>query len=144
MEGTVRRLVVTVTALTLLAMATESPAAGKPASPASGPANEECLGCHADKGLRGGVDEAVLKASVHARLQCTACHTGIAEVPHAEKLAPVACQGCHGKTASAFAASIHGRNRGSPRVACQSCHGTHSVASAATLGAQPCQTCHPP
>ncbi len=146
MERTFRRLFLVAIALGALAVAPAPamPAPARAGAQAVGPTTEECLGCHADKGLRGGVDEAVLKASVHARLQCTACHTGITEVPHADKLAPVACQGCHGKTASAFAASIHGRNRGAPRVACQSCHGTHSVARAATLGAQPCQTCHAP
>ncbi len=144
MERTVRRLVLAVMALALLARATEALAAAKYAEPASGPANEECLGCHADKGLRGGVDEAVLKASVHESLACTACHKGIAEVPHAEKLPRVACQQCHAKAAGAFASSIHGRNKGTPRVACQNCHGTHTVAPAAKLGAEPCQACHAP
>jgi formate dehydrogenase gamma subunit len=125
-----------------------------PARPAAGPSNEECLGCHADKGLTKQVegkaislftDEAVLKASAHGRLDCTACHAGIAEVPHPEKLAPVSCQKCHGKTAAIFSGSIHGRpgGRGRP-VACQSCHGSHGVNPAAELGAKPCETCHAP
>src|SRR3990172_4832686 len=140
MERTVRRLVLAAMALALLAVATEAPAAAKPAVPPPSPTSEECLGCHADKGLRGGVDEAVLKASVHGRLGCTACHTGIAEVPHAEKLPPVACQKCHAKTAKPFSSSIHG----SAGVACQGCHGTHAVVPAAKLGAEPCQACHAP
>jgi formate dehydrogenase gamma subunit len=90
------------------------------------------------------VDEAVLKESVHGSLACTACHKGIAEVPHAEKLPRVACQECHAKATGTFASSIHGRNKGTPRVACQSCHGTHTVAPAAKLGAEPCQACHAP
>ncbi len=125
-----------------------------PAKPTAGPSNEECLGCHGDKGLTKQVagkavslftDEAVLKASVHGSLECTACHAGIAEVPHAEKLPSVACQKCHVKTASVLATSIHGRaTRGGQRVACQSCHGTHAVVPAAKLGAEPCQACHAP
>ncbi|MGE5850094.1 MAG: hypothetical protein ACM362_08210, partial [Candidatus Methylomirabilota bacterium] len=138
-----RRLVLTTMVLALLAIATVAPVA-RAAAPAPGPANEECLGCHADKGLRGGVDEAVLKASVHGNLACTACHQGIAEVPHAEKLPRVACQQCHTKATGVFVSSIHGRNKGTPRVACQSCHGTHTVAPAAKLGAEPCQACHAP
>jgi len=116
-----------------------------PAGPAKGPGNEDCLGCHADQSLRGGVEEGILKASVHGRLECTACHAGISEVPHPEKLAPVSCQRCHAETASAFSKSIHGtaRARGQ-RVTCQSCHGSHAIQPAAKLGAQPCQGCHSP
>ncbi|MBI4840969.1 MAG: hypothetical protein HY803_07825 [candidate division NC10 bacterium] len=125
---------------------------GLPAQ-AAGPTAQECLGCHADKGLTKQVsgkaislftDEALLKKSVHGRLECTACHTGISEVPHAEKLPPVACQTCHAGTARAFAASIHGRTGGTARVSCQSCHGSHAVGRAAGLGAEPCQACHGP
>ncbi len=116
-----------------------------PAQQVKGPSSEECLGCHADKGLRGGVDEAILTGSVHGPLACTACHVGLTEVPHAEKLPPVSCQKCHAKVANTFASSIHGgaKARGQ-HVACQSCHGTHAVQPAAKLGAQPCQTCHSP
>ncbi|MBI2115965.1 MAG: cytochrome c3 family protein, partial [candidate division NC10 bacterium] len=120
---------------------------------AAGPTAQECLGCHADKDLTKQVsgkavslftDEALLKKSVHGRLECTACHSGISGVPHAEKLPPVACQTCHAGTARAFAASIHGRTGGTPRVSCQSCHGSHAVGRAADLGAEPCQACHGP
>ncbi len=124
------------------------------AKSAAGPSNEECLGCHADKGLTKQVagkavslftDEAMLKASVHGRLECTSCHAGITEVPHPEKLPAVACQKCHAKAAGVLATSIHGRAGGrGQRVACQSCHGTHAVVPAAKLGAVPCQTCHAP
>lgn len=144
MGWTVRRLVLAGMALALLAVAMEAAAAAKPAVPPPSPTSEECLGCHADKGLRGGVDEAVLKASVHGSLACTACHKGIAEVPHAEKLPRVACQQCHAKATDAFAASIHDRKKGAPRVACQSCHGSHAVGPAGKLGAAPCQACHAP
>jgi len=122
----------------------EAAAQKPPPGKAAGPSNEDCLGCHADKGLRGGVDETILKASVHGRLECTACHAGITEVPHAEKLPPVSCQKCHTKAAGTVSTSIHGRARGAARAGCQGCHGTHAVAPAAKLGAAPCQACHEP
>jgi len=120
---------------------------------AAGPTTQDCLGCHGDKDLTklgAGkpvslfTDEALFKKSVHGRLECTACHTGISEVPHPEQLPPVSCQKCHAGAARAFAASIHGRTGGTARVSCQNCHGSHAVAPAATLGAEPCQACHGP
>jgi formate dehydrogenase gamma subunit len=117
-----------------------------------GPTNEDCLGCHADQGLVKEVrgkkvslyrDEAALKASVHGRLACTACHAGIKEVPHAEKVPPVSCSACHGPASGKFAQSVHGR-KGGPQVDCQSCHGAHFVKPAAQLGTAACETCHQP
>ncbi|HSB70519.1 MAG TPA: cytochrome b/b6 domain-containing protein [Candidatus Methylomirabilis sp.] len=117
---------------------------------AAGPSSQDCLGCHADKGLTKEVagksvslftDGAILKGSAHARLECTACHTGIQEVPHPEKLAPVSCQKCHAQSSGVFAKSLHGR-KGGPELPCQSCHGTHGVAPAKKLGTAPCQVCH--
>ncbi len=114
---------------------------------AAGPTNQDCLGCHADKDLKkeaGGksvslfADEAVLKKSIHGHLACTECHAGITEIPHAEKVAPVQCQKCHGNEAGMLTASIHG----AAGVDCQSCHGSHGIAPAKTLGAQPCKSCH--
>ena len=119
-------------------------------SAAAGPTSQDCLGCHADKALTKEVagksvslfaDEAILKGSAHARLECTACHTGIADVPHAEKLTPVSCQKCHANSARAFAQSVHGR-KGGAELPCQSCHGTHGVTPAKKLGISPCQACH--
>jgi cytochrome b subunit of formate dehydrogenase len=129
--------------------ATDATPSGQPK-----PSSEECLGCHGDKDLKKEVagksvslfaDEALLKASVHAQVECTACHAGITDVPHPEKLAPVSCQRCHAEVAKKLSSSIHGAVGGrGPRVACQSCHGTHAVLPAAKLGAQPCRTCHSP
>ena len=119
---------------------------------AAGLSNADCLGCHSDKGLtkavRGQsvslfVDAALLKGSEHGPLQCTDCHAGIAEIPHAETLPPVACQTCHGEAASAFRRSVHGRP-GGPQLDCQLCHGAHTVKPAATLGIAPCRQCHAP
>jgi len=124
--------------------------AAQPSQPAAGPTNEDCLGCHADKSLTKDVqgkkvslfvEEAGLKASVHGRLACTACHSGILEIPHAEKLPPVACEKCHAKMAIPYKASVHGRPDG-PQVACQDCHGSHEVTRAGKLGTTPCLGCH--
>ena len=121
-------------------------AAGAPA----GPTNEDCLGCHADKGLVKEVkgkkvsvytDANALKASVHGSLGCTDCHADVSEVPHSEKLAPVSCQNCHPDVAEHLVKSIHGRKDG-PQLACQDCHGAHSVKRAAQVGTTLCQTCH--
>lgn len=119
---------------------------------AAGPTSQDCLGCHADKSLTkeaGGksvslfADEAVLKGSVHARLDCTACHVGISEIPHPEKLASVSCGKCHAKAVGTFTQSVHGR-KGGAELPCQSCHGTHGIAPAKQLGTTPCQACHEP
>ena len=116
----------------------------------AGPTNEDCLGCHADKGLAKEVkgkkvslyaDETVLKASAHGPLACTDCHADIKEVPHPEKLAPVSCLNCHPDAADTVAKSVHGRKDG-PQLDCQSCHGAHGVRRAAQLGTAPCETCH--
>ena len=121
------------------------------AAPA-GPTNEDCLGCHADKGLSKEVkgkkvslhtDEGVLKASVHGGLACTDCHADVTEVPHPEKLAPVSCGTCHADAAAALVRSVHGRKDG-PQLDCQSCHGAHSVKRPAQVGTAPCGTCHEP
>lgn len=111
---------------------------------------EDCLGCHADKGLQkqvGGktvslyTDEAALKGSVHRKLDCVGCHTGIKEVPHPEKLPAPTCKQCHGKAQAVFAESAHGKP-GGPGLSCQDCHGSHEVKPAARLGTEPCAACH--
>ncbi len=121
-----------------------------PAAPA-GPTNEDCLGCHADKGLSKEVkgkkislytDKSALKASTHGGFACTDCHADIKEVPHPEKLAPVSCQNCHPDAGDNLAKSVHGRKDG-PQLDCQSCHGAHDVKPAAQLGVKVCATCHP-
>jgi len=119
------------------------------AAPA-GPTNEDCLGCHADKGLKkqvGGktvslyTDEATLKASVHRKLDCVGCHAGIKEVPHPEKLPTPTCTQCHAKTQAVFSQSVHGKPAG-PGLECQSCHGSHGVMPASKLERAACEGCH--
>ncbi len=119
------------------------------------PKADECLACHADKALTRGapargktasvhVDEAVLKGSAHARIECVACHTA-ATAPHDERLPAVSCAGCHDKARAALPAGVHGGRKGpgaAGAVACATCHGTHDVRTVASLGIEACAACH--
>ena len=113
-----------------------APAAPKP------PANDDCLACHGDASAQGanGRSVAVLPdkfgASVHGQsgLACVDCHADLAasaEFPHAEKLAPVSCAGCHGEAVAKYDAGVHAEarrgNTQSVAAACRDCHGTHEI-----------------
>jgi cytochrome b subunit of formate dehydrogenase len=83
--------------------------------------NAECFACHSEK-----IDEARFSESVHAKLLCTACHTGIEELPHREKLKPVRCSQCHRIETEIYLKSDHGvaLSKGVTEAAtCQDCHG---------------------
>jgi hypothetical protein len=107
-----------------------------------------CLACHGpgasiDEKFK--IDEKNLAASVHAGLNCTACHPvklseGPAAVPHAKTLPPPDCTAsCHrqpvqaqpGLSPLAYRDSVHGRaflERGVKEVAkCWDCHGKHNI-----------------
>jgi hypothetical protein len=86
------------------------------------------------------VDESVLKASVHAKWQCTDCHADVTKIPHQAPLAQVNCQRCHyaGNQVGApeqvnyegYVKSVHGRLRLAGNLKapiCQDCHGTHNI-----------------
>ena len=100
--------------------------------------NADCLQCHADQSLVVKdslgktrslfVDLTIFKSSVHGQFGCSDCHTGISELPHAEKLPDVNCGSCHAVEAEVY--QWHGREKlgedpDLPR--CESCHGTHDV-----------------
>ncbi len=104
------------------------------------PGSEQCAMCH-EPGRRTGkrepgvpppYNEAALRASPHAELECTSCHMDLMDVefPHPEKLQKVDCGMCHSDIQEQFAQSLHGRAaaRGD-RLApsCKTCHGTHDV-----------------
>jgi cytochrome b subunit of formate dehydrogenase/nitrate/TMAO reductase-like tetraheme cytochrome c subunit len=104
------------------------------------PGSEPCKGCH-ETGPRTGkrqpgmpppFNEATLRASPHATLECTSCHADLAgkEFPHPEKLQPVDCGACHPDETKQYGESLHGKaaRRGdalAPR--CTDCHGTHNI-----------------
>ena len=103
------------------------------------PESEECAACH-EAGRRKGkrqpgmpppFDEAALRASPHVHVECRSCHSDIGkELPHPEKLKPVACGICHAEEQAQHAESLHGKaaKRGDPLAPrCTDCHGTHNV-----------------
>jgi nitrate/TMAO reductase-like tetraheme cytochrome c subunit len=99
------------------------------------PTTGDCLTCHDDKDAAraNGTSVAVLKekfdASIHAGLSCVDCHADLAtaELPHAEKLQPVACRTCHDDTVAQLQASAHfdvkDPTTGQKAPACVDCHG---------------------
>jgi len=107
------------------------------------PRAEECAGCH-DSGPRTGKREpgvppgfnvAALRASTHAALDCTAGHSDIKEVPHADKLARVDCDECHPDEQGQFAASLHGKAAAHAdpfAPTSKNCHGTHYILRASS------------
>ena len=121
-----------------------------PARAADPVTNETCMTCHSDRGLTrsagGGsvhVDLAKLQASPHGRLACAACHTGVKEVPHPEKLPAVQCGACHQDAVTAIRSSVHAGAGGAGGSSCMGCHGTgHSVRRAARTGVEACAACH--
>ena len=99
-----------------------APALAKPAADS----DADCLACHNNKDLKTDagrsvyVDPAKHKASVHAVLNCTSCHTDIKEYPHPKRVAKVECATCHADQAADVPKSVHGAL--GPE-ACTSCHG---------------------
>src|SRR3989338_4859775 len=105
------------------------------AGAADAPTAQECLACHGDRELKRGapspgrplslfVDEAAMKASVHAGVECVACHRK-ATAPHEERLPPVRCAECHAKARAALSEGVHGnaKARGrAPAPTCAACH----------------------
>jgi hypothetical protein len=134
-------------------------AAGSAQSP---PANEDCQACHAEPSMtRADGTPVVIPAdtfadSAHGFFGCIDCHTDLAtlaEYPHPDDLAPVACETCHDAPVEQVAASVHVGTtaQGAGAAACASCHhdahairlssdavsATHQLNIAATCG-----TCH--
>jgi nitrate/TMAO reductase-like tetraheme cytochrome c subunit len=110
------------------------------ASAAPSPGNDDCLSCHDDGELKASdgraltVPAKVFADSVHGPLACTDCHADLAqaELPHAEKLAPVDCSSCHDDPVAAYRRSVHAQAREKGNVAaatCTDCHGKHDIRS---------------
>jgi len=119
---------------------------------AAGPiTNDECLGCHGEKGLekttKAGkkvslfVDVSRFKNSVHGGSQCVNCHD-VKEVPHPESVKVAACDSCHKDPAGQFKGSVHAGGKGGSGARCQDCHGHHDVQKPKSLTAAVCSTCH--
>lgn len=109
--------------------------------------NEECLGCHGEKGfsIQHGlsiknlyVDENQLKNSVHKDLECINCHKELenTDYPHKAPLSPVFCGECHEAQEKEHSESLHGKaiKRGDPLAPnCKDCHNTHNILSSKNL-----------
>ncbi len=89
--------------------------------------NSDCFACHGQQGATPhDVDEAAFKKSIHGKNLCVSCHADVTELPHAEKLASVACNRCHRVETQIYVNSDHGRAvaRGRSEAAtCKDCHG---------------------
>ncbi|MBN2288758.1 MAG: cytochrome c3 family protein [Candidatus Glassbacteria bacterium] len=104
-------------------------------------ADEKCLECHAGAGAQGGrplADYEQAGISAHQGLGCVDCHTGAAELPHADSLGEVDCLACHasetdvrGDTIRRYSDSAHGRARArgidKDAATCVDCHGKHDI-----------------
>ncbi len=108
-------------------------------------ANTDCLDCHLDPATTRKVDGKTVsllfptnafQKSVHAKLDCVDCHTGIKDLVHPAHLPAPTCVGCHDSqtnheaAASAYATSIHGSSRSQGALAaatCANCHGSHGI-----------------
>lgn len=109
---------------------------------------DECLTCHTMADLRrddGGslsVDATGFDASAHGRLDCVACHTGAARIPHATPLPRPRCASCHADAVAALRSGVHAR-LGDRDEACRACHGgAHTVRPVAAGTGEACATCH--
>ena len=102
--------------------------------------NADCYVCHADAEMSKAnpdgstlslhVNNDVYLTSVHAGLECVACHTDVTETPHPEGLKKVDCAICHETEAKVYAASLHGQvlAKGDPLApSCADCHGKHDI-----------------
>lgn len=121
-----------------------------------------CLSCHGVQGLekvRAGKSVSLyiggerFSRSIHGPLNCTACHSGISQVPHAPELKPVQCSNCHVNAFEAYSQGVHGRAnaRGDRDAAtCSDCHGSHDILPAKNPDSRAyplnlprtCGTCH--
>ncbi|MGA2518903.1 MAG: cytochrome c3 family protein [Thermodesulfobacteriota bacterium] len=109
--------------------------------------NSFCLGCHQDqtltmKDVHGKsvslfVSKTEFKSSVHAKLDCSDCHTQIKDDTHAaggEKTTGqrVNCGGCHREAEREYQQSVHANvtMKGMEGAAyCYDCHGKHNILS---------------
>ena len=97
--------------------------------------SQDCMECHSDREIMEGrdslvVDEAILKKSVHADMECVDCHH-VADIPHDEHLPAPACGECHEDAIAEYGRSVHGRAHagGVPEAPwCADCHGGHDIA----------------
>lgn len=107
--------------------------------------NSDCLDCHAEEQTRKIQGKEVplpafptnaFNNSIHGKLNCVDCHTGIKEAVHESNLPKPQCTQCHPaqpsheRATAEYQASIHGRSLGGLVLAtCSDCHGAHDILS---------------
>lgn len=125
------------------------------------PSNDDCLACHSDNSLtmeKNGkeislfVDEKVLQASPHKKIECLSCHEGFnpEDLPHKENIQPIDCMTCHkdAKIKHLFHPQMMRAATNAPGkdVNCKSCHGTHDAKPYKNIGRSnsinECAKCH--
>ena len=135
------RLLSGLVALAALTFSLSLDAKPAPAAAAAPPdPNESCLMCHSDPAAKSGsgksiaVDAKAFAGSVHGQMQfkCTDCHsdTSAEKLPHAPKLKPANCAGCHEAAVKEYQSTAHAKARaGGNQVAatCTDCHGSHEI-----------------
>ncbi len=132
--------------------------------------NQDCLGCHLDSTITRKIGGKIVPVaifptntfprSVHAKLSCVDCHTGVKELVHEPGVPPATCTGCHNAqadhehAATNYSNSIHGMSRKangeSSAATCSDCHGSHEIMPVKDLSspvfklnlAQTCGKCH--
>jgi len=109
-------------------------------------ANQDCLACHGDKGMKSSsgrslyVDAEKHSASVHGDLGCATCHQGVKDYPHPTPMPKVSCTSCHDDAGHQVPQSVHGLLG---KTACTNCHGNeHEIGAASAVAPQQCATCH--
>ena len=114
---------------------------------AAPPSAKDCIGCH-------DVDLAKFATTMHGSLGCTDCHASVTHLPHADKVAPVACATCHADQVKAYGKSVHGKAKSAgmnDAATCKSCHGAaHQIVSVKDAAspvakqhlADTCAACH--
>jgi hypothetical protein len=104
------------------------------------PTSDDCLMCHGESDAKRADGRPVFvpatgfAASVHgqAGFSCVDCHADLAtaELPHAEKVAPVDCATCHAGPVATYQTGVHAEARRAANAAaatCTDCHGTHDI-----------------
>ncbi len=103
----------------------------------------DCFDCHSDESLVktvGGselslhIDEEVYTSSIHGNLDCTDCHSELADVEeeHEEELENTTCSDCHADVEEQWLKSVHAPGNAMVDYdlpGCPDCHGKHDILS---------------
>lgn len=107
-----------------------------------GVADNDCMMCHGKNDTVSSGDGRSLfvnmqevKDSIHGKVSCSQCHTGVSVSkvrPCETVVKKVDCAVCHSQQVELYGQGIHGKlfNEGNPNApSCKECHGTHATLS---------------